>query len=85
MEYDTFFYQFDNWEQDEVFSQKFRDKIVMGKYGTVLSVNFSPLISEICEEYGIPYVSWVYDAPVHIRNLESMKNSCNRIYFFDRG
>lgn len=51
MEYDTFFYQFDNWEQDEVFSQKFREKIIGGNYAKVLSVNFSPLISEICQKY----------------------------------
>lgn len=85
IEYDVFFYQFDNWEQDDVFLQRFREKIAGGKYAKVLSVNFSPLISQICEEYGISYISWVYDAPVHIRNLEPMKNSCNTIYFFDRG
>jgi spore maturation protein CgeB len=27
----------------------------------------------------------VYDSPLHIRDLSSLKNSCNRIFFFDRG
>lgn len=83
--YDIFFYQFTDWEQDEVFCEKFRKQINAGGYKCVLSVNFAPLISNICEEMGMPYISWVYDSPLHIRNTEPMKNSCNRIYFFDRG
>lgn len=84
-EYDTFFYQFQDWEKDDKFQEMFRDRVKGRGYTDVLSVNFSPLISEVCEELEIPYTAWVYDAPVHIRNLDSMKNSCNRIFFFDRG
>lgn len=54
------------------------------KYDTVFSVNYSPLISSVCMEAGIHYVSWVYDEPLHIRSKTSLKNSCNDIYFFDR-
>lgn len=84
-EYDTFFYQFQDWEKDDKFQEMFRDRVKGRGYTDVLSVNFSPLISEVCEELEIPYTAWVYDAPVHVRNLDSMKNSCNRIFFFDRG
>jgi spore maturation protein CgeB len=48
-------------------------------------VNFSPIVSGVCEKAGIRYLSWIYDSPVHIRNMETMKNSCNDIYVFDRG
>lgn len=85
VEYDTFFYQFSDWENDEKFCELFRARLKDGCYQKVLSVNFSPLISMVCEELGILYIAWVYDSPVHIRNLEPMKNSCSRIYFFDRG
>ena len=83
--YDTFFYQFTDWEKDDVFLERLKKKIKGTDYRLVLSVNFSPLISEVCEEIGLPYISWVYDSPVHIKDLESMKRSCNHIYFFDRG
>lgn len=83
--YDTFYYSFTDWEKDDAFLEQFRKKIKGRGYDRVLSVNFAPLISEVCEEQGVEYVSWVYDSPVHIRNLETMKRSCNRIYFFDRG
>lgn len=85
VEYDTFFYQFSDWENDEKFCGLFRARLKDGCYQKVLSVNFSPLISMVCEELGILYIAWVYDSPVHIHNLEPMKNSCSRIYFFDRG
>ena len=83
--YDTFFYQFTDWERDDRFCELFREKLKSQTYRCVLSVNYAPLISDICEELGVLYISWVYDSPVHIRNTESMTNSCNRIYFFDRG
>ncbi len=83
--YECFFYQFSNWEQDDAFCEKFKTKLLGDAYTLVFSVNYSPLISQICEELGMKYISWVYDSPIHIRNLESLKNSCNTIYFFDRG
>lgn len=83
--YEIFFYQFQDWESDDRFNQIFHEKLKNGVYDEVLSVNFSPLISNICEEFGIHYIAWVYDSPVHIQNIEPMKNSCNTIYFFDRG
>lgn len=85
MEYDIFFYQFTDWERDDIFLEKFQKLLRQNKYKTVLSVNFAPLISQICENEGIRYVSWVYDSPLHIRDMKSIKNSCNEIYFFDRG
>lgn len=83
--YDTFFYQFTDWEKDDKFCELFRDKLKSQAYRCVISVNYAPLISNICEELGVPYISWVYDSPIHIRNMSSMTNSCNQIYFFDRG
>lgn len=83
--YDTFFYQFNDWEKDDLFLEQFRAYLKMGTYTDVMSVNFSPLISGLCEEFGIVYTAWVYDSPLHIRNIDSLRNSCNRIFFFDKG
>lgn len=84
-EYDVFFYQFTDWEKDDKFVQLFLEKIKNSHYTDVLSVNYAPLISDICKEQGIPYTAWVYDSPIHIRNTKNMENDCNRIFFFDRG
>ena len=85
IEYDTYFYQFTDWEKDDVFLEQFETYVKEKDFNAVLSVNFSPLISGICENRQILYISWIYDSPIHIRDLSSMKNSCNRIYVFDRG
>ncbi len=83
--YEVYFYQFTDWEKDDTFQERFRKKLKENNYTDVFSVNYSPLISDICEEVSIPYTAWVYDSPIHIRNTKSMKNDCNRLYFFDRG
>jgi spore maturation protein CgeB len=83
MEYDVFFYPQTDWEEDEQFAEKLQAAVA--GHDLVLSVNFSPIVSGVCEKAGIRYLSWIYDSPVHIRNMESMKNSCNDIYVFDRG
>lgn len=83
--YDTFFYQLDDWESDTNFKKVFTKRLYSCGYDCVLSINYVPLISDTCEKYGIRYIAWVYDSPIHIKNLSSMKNSCNEIYLFDRG
>ena len=82
--YDIYEYIFDDWEVDDEFKTKFREQLKNG-YDRVLSVNFSPLIAEVCNEMGISYVSWVYDSPMHIRNTEAMKYPVVTIYNFDGG
>lgn len=85
VDYDTFFYQFADWEKDDTFLELFQRQLKSISYSCVLSVNVSPLISEVCEELGIPYAAWVYDAPVHIRNISALKGTCTKVYMFDRG
>lgn len=82
--YDSFFYQFTDWEKDDTFCEKLEQKLKEGIYDRVFSVNFAPLISQVCEKMQIRYLSWVYDSPLHIRDLSVLTNRCNIIYFFDR-
>ncbi len=81
----TFFYQLNDWERDGNFQKKLKDELRAHAYNAVFSVNYTPLITEVCEELGLPYICWVYDSPIHIRATEPLKKSCNRLYFFDRG
>lgn len=82
--YDVLFYQQTDWEKDDSFQEKLRDKLKTKEYDKVLSVNFAPLVSEVCNELEIDYISWIYDSPIHIKNLDSLKNKCNQIHCFDR-
>ncbi|MDO5403080.1 MAG: DUF3880 domain-containing protein [Eubacteriales bacterium] len=85
IDYDVYTYYFSNWDKDDSFVEEFSSYIRGHReIKTVFSVNFSPLISDVCEKTDIIYKAWVYDAPLHIRKVCSLKNKCNHIYFFDR-
>lgn len=82
--YAPFYYVFQDWDKDDVFVDKFARHLKSGGYDTVFSVNFSPLIAQVCDALRIRYISWVYDCPLHIRRTDTLSYACNEIYFFDR-
>lgn len=85
IEYDVFYYDINNWDNDEDLEYSLLNYILNNnRYDSVLSVNFSPIISDVCNKLKIKYISWVYDCPINIRRTETLKNECNIIYFFDR-
>lgn len=53
------------------------------QYDMVFSVNFFPVVSEVCNIFRIPYVSWIVDSPVMELYSHSIRNKCNRIFLFD--
>lgn len=85
VEYDVLYHQPKDWERDEVFEKKIKEELAKGLYDKVLSVNYCPIVSKACQNQNVTYIAWVYDSPIHIRDISSFKNECNRIYFFDRG
>ena len=52
-------------------------------YDFVFGFNYIPLVSNICNEFDVPYVSWVYDSPyIHVYSY-TVINPCNYIFLFD--
>ncbi len=86
IEYDRFFYYLkpERWDSDSDFQTALENKLNEGDYETLFSINFCPVVSDVCEARGIHYISWVYDSPIHIRRTDTLKHLCNDIYFFDR-
>ncbi len=54
-------------------------------YDFIFSVNYSPIVSQICYKLNIKYVSWTYDTPMDLISMETMDNPNNYIFVFDRG
>lgn len=50
----------------------------------VFSVNFFPAVSDTCELFHVPYVSWTVDSPVMELFSPALSNKCNRTFLFDR-
>lgn len=50
----------------------------------VFSVNYFPVVSELCQKTETKYISWVYDSPyIHVYSY-TVLNPCNYIFLFDR-
>lgn len=89
---DMFEMELGNFEEDDNFTEKFTKKLFAGEntecvYDAVFSVNYFPIISDICEqlsETGLKYICWTCDSPLSTMYHESIFNKCNYIFIFDR-
>ncbi|MBR5565692.1 MAG: glycosyltransferase [Roseburia sp.] len=50
----------------------------------VFTINFFPAISDVCNIFKIPYISWIVDSPVMELFTKSIQNPCNRVFCFDK-
>ena len=53
------------------------------RYDLVFSINFFPIVSEVCNIFKIPYACWIVDSPVMELYSDSIRNPWNRIFLFD--
>lgn len=52
-------------------------------YDFVFSINYYPIISEVCNIHHIRYICWIVDSPVLELFSHSISNPWNRIFLFD--
>ena len=64
------------------FERVIEEKIRGTHYDMVFTVNYFPLISNVCERTGVNYVSWTCDNPLISMYHESVFHDCN--YIFDK-
>jgi len=50
----------------------------------VFSIDYFPLISNICDSRNVIYISWLVDYPMNTMYSKSIFNSYNRIFAFDK-
>lgn len=84
-------HQIDNIEQklgsydiDPAFENVLKAKMQSVSYDMVFTVNYFAVISNICQEMGVKYVSWTCDNPLISMYHESVFNDCNYIFTFDK-
>jgi spore maturation protein CgeB len=65
-------------------SEKMVSRIKEYYLDAVISFDFCPAVSDACENCGIPYISWVYDAPLQALYEEQIRNKQNYIFSFDK-
>lgn len=79
-------HSFKDKNKDDEFKKEFTDRLNSGEYEFVYSTNYFPLVAECCEEQGFKYISWSYDAPLNVPDIErTLGLSCNYVFLYDRG
>ncbi len=73
-------------KMDAMLKEQFDRRDETGKryYDVMYSFDYYPNISEACQKYGVPYVSWVFDCPHYTLDSHTTSNSVNHIYVFDK-
>lgn len=66
------------------FERVIEAKIRENHYDMVFTVNYFALISNVCQKLRVKYVSWTCDNPLISMYHESVFNSCNYIFTFDK-
>ncbi|MBE5915255.1 MAG: hypothetical protein E7273_00260 [Pseudobutyrivibrio ruminis] len=72
-----------NYDVDEKFASTLKEMIKEDVYEFVFTVNYFPLISNVCQECGLLYVCWSCDNPLISMYHKSVFNDVNRIFLFD--
>lgn len=71
--------------KDAYFEKRVNELLLQEQYDAVFSVNYFPVLADICYEKQIPYLSWSYDSPLNIEKIEeTLGYETNYVFFFDR-
>ena len=83
--YRTVSYQFADKNNDEFFTDRFMKVLKDDSYDAVFSVNYFPLVSKCCHELSVKYISWSYDNPLDVPDIElTLGLPENYVFLFDR-
>lgn len=82
-ETDSIEFRMQSYCDNPEFENILRDKLNIGHFDLVFSLNYFGSISNVCDEFMIPYVAWTVDAPLLELYSKSIYNECNYIFSFD--
>lgn len=70
--------------QGEILKDALKACLTAGKYNAVFTSNFYPIVSMVCEQLSVKYISWIYDSPLIGLYNPAIMNTCNYVFTFDR-
>lgn len=83
--FQIFEWKFENKNHDEKFEQWFCNMVKEGEYDALLSVNYFPVLSDVCMKRKIKYIAWCYDNPLNVERIEeTLDNPVNYVFLFDK-
>lgn len=82
--FDTGYYEM-NITNLTAFADKVIERLNEGKYyDCVFSFDYVPALSDVCQIFETPYISWVFDCPHYALDSHTLSNSVNRVFVFDK-
>lgn len=85
IDYRNVLYKLADVSKDEYFEKRVKELLEKEVYNAVFSVNYFPVLARICTEKRIPYISWSYDSPIMVEDIEeTLGYDTNYVFFFDR-
>lgn len=89
MNYDLSFFEYDLYQKNKSdnpeFYQAACEYLDSNQFDAAFSVNYFPDFAKACFEHNLTYISWTYDCPLDIVNIEdTLGLPTNRAFFFDR-
>lgn len=85
IQYKNIVYKLKDIEKDAYFEKRVKELLRQDSYDAVFSVNYYPVVAQICHNAHLSYISWSYDSPINIPNMEdTLGYETNYVFFFDR-
>ena len=80
-----FKHRFEDVNHDDDFVREFNRCLDEGDFEFVYSTNFFPLVAGCCNLHNVKYISWSYDAPLDVPDIErTLGLPCNYAFMYDR-
>lgn len=73
-----------SYDEDAGFSKRLANILSETSYDFMFTINYFGVISDVCEKFMVPYISWSCDSPLISMYHESVFNQCNYIFLFDK-
>lgn len=85
LDYESFSWKFTDKNTDNAFEKWFHKAIDSNRFTALLSINYWPMLSRVCQSRGLKYIAWCYDNPLNVMRVEeTLANPVNHVFFFDR-
>ena len=70
-------------DTDSAYAKVMSDFLLENSVHMVFSVNYAPILSQVCQIHRIPYVSWIVTCPLVQLYSDTLSNSVNYVFLFD--
>ncbi len=76
--------ELESYDEDEAFAARLQGILQQKNYDFVFTVNYFAVISGVCRQMGIKYVSWSCDSPLLSMYHKNVFLDCNYFFLFDK-